>query len=307
MNSDAPAPAWLHERLSRLGHRWWLPLAGLVLGLVVSGIYLQRASYSYAAELRVYAASGISGVSPVTGLGGLAALAGLSGGSGGDATPPFRYFLEAVDAPEVAAVLARDPAIMHQIFAGQWDAANRRWFEPPSLKRRVSEGLNSALGRPTPAWHPPGAVELQAFIQTSVTVQQSVRSPLAVIGFEFPDPVFATAFITRLAAVTDKWLREQQNQHSDANIAYLDDRLLQTTRTEDREALVGALVDQEQRAMFSHGNGPYAAETFGRATVGDEPARPRVVAVVISGGVAGLLLGILLAAAMPAWRRRNTR
>ncbi len=300
----AAGTAWLHARLAQLRRRWWLLAAGMVSGLLIAIAYLSLATYFYTGEIRVYAAPSATGVRPSSGLGGLAALAGIGGGGGNDAVPPFRYFLEAIYAPEVAAALARDETLLQRIFGNQWDAQSQSWHEPHSLLRSLSQGLNGALGRPAKPWHKPGAVELQAYIADKVTVIQNVRSPLAVIRFDFPDPAFAGEFVTRLAIETDGWMRGQQAIRSSANIDYLDAALLTAGPIDQREALIRALAEQEQRAMFTAGTSPFAAERFGRANVGTEPSRPKPVTLLIAATVAGLVLGMALALlSLPKWRR----
>jgi hypothetical protein len=304
--SAAVDTPWLHRQLRRLREFWWLPLLGLFSGFVLAIMFLRNTEYVYAAELKVYPAATASGVRPPSALGGLAALAGLGSG-GSDTVPPFRYFIEGVYAPEVAARLARDPALMHIVFAGQWDARSGTWHAPSAgLIGGALASLNSALGRPTTPWRAPDAEALQRYIADSVLVQQSMLSPLTTLRFNHRDPVFAARFLGAVTITTDRWLREQQGQRTAENIAFLSGQLLRTVQTDQREALVLALAEQEQRGMFSAGDTPYAAERFDAVQVSPGPAKPRVVALAIGASIAGLGLGLMLALLpLRAWLRRG--
>jgi hypothetical protein len=288
-----PANSWLHGQLTVLRRHWWLPLAGMLAALLLTAVYLHRATYFYTAELKVYAASSSAGVvRPTSPLGSLAA---LTGGGSSEQVPPFRYYLDGLYAPEVAARLARDPALMQVIFAGEWDAQRRAWRQPSSLPATLRGALFGLVGLPVAAWQPPDAERLRDFIAATVTVRQSAKSPLATLAFDFPDPVFATNFLARVSDTTDAWLREKQAARTSGNVAYLADRLAHSTDIDVRAGLVAALAEQERQAMLTHAGVPYAAEAFGTATAGFEPARPRPLALLLAGAVTGLILGSVLA------------
>lgn len=291
----APPQAWVHGVIAVILRRWWLMPLMMAVGLVLAAVYLHRAQYFYSAELKVYAAPSSSGKSAQSALSGLAALTGLAGGSTSEAVPPFRFYLDAIYSPEIARRMARDRAMMHTIFAAEWDEAGKRWREPPSFSREMQGAIMGVLGLPQAEWQPPDADRLRGFIAYAVTVRQSVKTPIATIGFEYPDPVFATSFIEKLHKTVDSYLREQQAARTRGNIAYLTTQLQTVTLAEQRFALVGTLTEQERQAMLAYGNAPYAAEPFDLATASLEPTRPRPMPVLIGGLVTGLILGIVAA------------
>ncbi len=307
----AAAEPWLAGILKTVRRRWWLLPAGVVAALLLTLAYLQRADYSYSAELKVYGAPSSSGSRPASSaLGGLAALAGLNGGSGAaEGVSPFRFYLDGLYSPEVARRMAADPAIMHRLFAGEWDARAGAWRQPGSLGGSVRNGIIGLLGLPQYGWTPPDATRLQDYIADNVSVRQSVKSPIVTIGYNNRDPAFAVLFLDRLHATTDSWLREEQTARTRGNIAYLAGRLETVTLAEQRAALVTALTEQERQAMLAHSDAPYAAEPFDVTTASSEPTRPRPLAMLIGAAVAGLVIGLALAIAGPdprRWRQRPT-
>lgn len=294
MNSGPTSATFVHGLLAGLARRWWLMPLGIVAGLVLVTIYLQRTPYYFSAELKIHPAPSSIGRSAPSPLGGLAALAGL-GNRGGDAVSPFRFYLDGLNAPEVARRLARDKALMHTIFANEWDQEAQRWQEPASLSASLKSAVAGLFGLPQFGWQPPDANRLQGYISYAVVVRQSVKTPIVTIGHDHPDPVFAAAFLTRLHTTVDAYLREQQAARTRGNIDYLSAKLRTVTLAEQRQALVTALTEQERQAMLAFGAAPYAAEPFDVVTVSAEPTRPRPLPLLIGGGIAGLLLGAVLA------------
>jgi hypothetical protein len=290
----ADETAWLHAVLRTIARRWWLLPLTMLAALLLGSIYLHRADYSYTAELKVYAAPSTSGSRPASALGGLAALAGIGGGTS-EAVSPFRFYLDGIYSTEVAARLARDRKLMHLIFPGEWDARARTWRQPAGLGASVKSAFASLFGLPQFGWHAPDAGRLQAYIADNVTIRQSAKTPIAILAYDSADPKFATLFLNRINDTTDNYLREQQTARTRGNIAYLTQKLTEATLAEQRQALVTTLSEQERQAMLAYGNAPYAAEPFDLATASAEPTRPRAIPLLIGVGVAGLIIGIVLA------------
>ena len=303
LDSHEPAPAdWIAPALAKLCARWWLVLAAAVLGLLAAVVYLRTADYSYTAELRVSAAESSSGRTGASDrLGGLAALAGVAGEA--QSASPFRLYLEGIKSREVAERLARDRALMQTVFANEWDPTRRAWRQPQGFLGGIKVGVWNILGLPRFAWTPPGAARLQEFIGKSVNVIQSVKSPLVVIAFQTPEPKFGMRFLTRLDATTDDILREKQKERTRSNIAYLSDKLRGVTFVEQRTALFEALNDEQRQDMLANSRAPYAADAFGVPTASLTPTTPKQAPLLVTGVIAGTILGIVLALLIPRRRR----
>lgn len=311
-SADAPegasgigARAWLHDVMVAMRMKWWWMPAMLLAALVLTTLYLRQADYRYSAELRVHAAPSSSGTRPTSALGGLAALTGLGGAS--EQVSPFRFYLDGIYAAEVAERLSHDDRLMHRLFVAEWDPQRRMWRQPPSLAGSLRRGITGMFGLPQVAWQPPGAARLQDLIVKQVSVRQSVKSPLVGIGYSHPDPVFAVHFLERLHATVDGYLREQQSLRTRENIRYLSEKLQTVTLSEQRQALVTALAEQERQAMLVYSNAPYAAEPFDVPTASAEPTQPRAIPLLAGAAVAGLLLGGVLAAILGGRAMRRMR
>jgi len=304
----AAPPPLLAQLLAPIRRRWWLMPVMVAVILVLVLIKLNRDAAIWTAELQVFSAPAAAGVAPKRGIAGLAAQAGgglaaLAGSLGsGDSEAPFSFFLDGLATPEVAAQLARNPVIMHKVFASEWDVETQSWHPPRGVIGRVQGGLFSVLGLPALAWRQPDAERLRAYIADAIKVTRSVKSPLVTLSHEHWDRAFAGAFLEQLSAAADDNLRQSNAARTAANIDYLSARLATTSQAEVREALVAALGQEERSAMLAAARLPYAAETFGVAKVSRWPSRPRPVPLLLAGVLAGLLLG----AALAVWLDRRT-
>lgn len=292
------ASQWIASALAALRARAWLVPALALAGLLLAVVYLRTADYTYTVALRVAPAP--SSARESTGLGALGNLASLTGVTI-EAAPatPFRLFVEGVRSREVAVRLARDPLLMQQVFAREWDAGNRRWVEPNGVGVRLRNGLYSMVGAPVQRWSPPDAARLQAFLGAHVLVDQNPRTPLVTISIDTTDPSFARQFLQKLHATTDMWLREKSLRRTAQNIAYINARLPGVTMADHRQALFATLSDQEQRFMMASNPAAFAAEPFGDIAASPNPTKPRQLPILAVATLLGALLGIILAVLLP--------
>lgn len=292
---DGSDDNWLESALATLLARWWIVAAVTLVAFVSAVLFLRGATYLYTAELRVYPAPSTTGQPTAgSGFGGLASLAGLGPADAISATP-FRLFLEGVGAREVAERMARDRGLMRQVFAGEYDSATGGWRERRSGSDSVRRGIWGLLGLPVTPWHAPDAARLQDFIADRVVVTQSTKTPLVSITLESPDPAFATRFLTRLGTTIDAYLREKQQERTRSNIEYLSEKLRGVTLIEQRQALFGALTEQERQAMMANSRAPYAANSFGVAVATTQPTKPRQAPLLIAALLGGLIFGSVIA------------
>lgn len=287
----ASARATLRARLG-----WIAALAAVfLLGAV---IYLRTADYRYTASFQVVPAPGSTRES--SSLGALSTLATLTGATL-ESMPvtPFRLYLEGVYTRRIATELARDPALMHHVFADEWDTKSGQWREPSGIGRALAKAADALAGQSHPAWTPPDAARLQAWINANLTIDQTPKTPIVTLALSDPDPKFASAFLTRLHRDTDAWVRGRSLDRTRANITYLNRRLPGVTQADHREAIYATLSDQQQRAMTASNPAPFAAEPFGKANVSATPTSPRQLPILLLSVIFGTVLGIMLALLVP--------
>jgi len=296
---------WLFDVLASLRAGWMIVLASGALFALLALIYLWTATYKYTAALRVSATqtSNTSG-GGLGALGGLAAIAGV-GGMGAETATPFKLYVEGLQSREVAALLSKDDALMHIVFARQWDADMKHWHEPGGVGHFVKTGVFRMLGLPNYPWTPPGAAELQLYLGENIAIDQNIKTPLVTISIQSADPVFAVDFLTKLHLVSDQRLREQARARTESNIAYLKSALPGVSLAEVRVVLFNAIADQVQQMMLVNGSAPFAAEPFGPASASLRPTSPRPLPTLVGATIAGLFLGIAWVSLFGRARRRR--
>lgn len=306
MSADEITPGGidLSATLAILRRRWMLIVGCVAVALIVSITYLNLAHYRYAVQMRVAPvalASGDGLSSKLSQFGGLAAAAGLSlpdaGGAG-----TFKLFVEALHSRDVANIMARDPKIMHGVFAREWDARTRTWQQPHGLVYNFAGAIKPILGVPPRLFAPPGSARLQKWLADEIAVDQNLKTPVVTITLMSEDPVFAIQFLDRLGTTIDAMLRERALSRTDDYIRYLTARLPTITLAEQRLAIFQALGEQERLKVAMSSNSPYAADLFEHPAASDRPVSPVPVKVLAIALLLGLVAGVALAFLWP--RRR---
>jgi uncharacterized protein involved in exopolysaccharide biosynthesis len=295
--SDTQAEPGLAEFVAFVWRARWITFFGALVGLGLSVLYLEMATYRYTATLIVTPAK--SEMTQLPGnISGLAAIAGINVPGGGGAND-FNLYMLGLQSRQVAAKLAENDDIMHRLFDSQYDPVLGQWRRPSGLLASFSLAAKSALGIPGAEWRPPGPADLQKFLETSVKVVTDRKSNITRISVDHEDPPFAAKLITELHDKTDAVLRRQALARADQSIDYLERQLSRVQLSEHREALAAMLGEQEKARMLASSAAPYAAQPFGTAVVSSKPTSPQPVIVLLVGLIGGAILGVL---AMFTWR-----
>jgi hypothetical protein len=300
------------ELLTVMFKGWKLILLGVFIGVLWASNDLNSTGYYYDVQMQVTPAqrNGDSGISAGGGLAGLANLALPSLQSGSD----FRLYIDTLKSRNIADELAKDPAIMRTIFAGEWNNATQSWQEPIVTGKtyKIKQYLERVFGFPSVPWHQPDGESLLGSINYFVTVQEDPRRPyIAKIVMNYPDRQFAIQFLTELHQAADNELRQRAIQRTTEYIAYLSDMLSKVTVVEHRIALAQALSEQEKSAMIAKSGSAFAAELFERPWASSYPSYPKPVQTLMKdaffGALIGGILALLLSAARNSFRARTRR
>jgi hypothetical protein len=307
MNSDpaiinqtdaARFAAWVTDMRDTLRARLWWIAAAVAVFLLLAVFYLRTADYTYTGTFRVVPAPGSNRES--SNLGALTTLATLTGATL-ETIPvtPFRLYLEGIYTRQIAAQLARDPAVMRHVFADEWDATTGVWREPSGLGHSLGNIVARITDQRTAGWTAPDAARLQEWINANIKIDQTPKTPVVTLVITDSDPQFARSFLIRLHRDADEWVRTRSLRRTAANIAYLDRRLPGIVQADHREAIIATLGDQQQRTMTAKNPAPFAAEPFGTAVVSAKPTAPRQLPVLIIAMLFGVIIGVALALLIP--------
>lgn len=285
------SPIDLASLLRIFWHRRLIILVAMAFGLLLSIILLHTATYRYTIELRVTPASNSGSAAGGGNVSGLAAIAGIKMGNAQPAAP-FELYLEALHSHEVAAMVARDPAIMRRLFSSEWDSSSRKWVQPRA--NGVLKAVKALLGVPNYAWEAPDAARLQDYLAATIKVTQNPESPIVVVSYEDPDPSFGVRLLSSADRAADALLRAKALDRTSSNIAYLAQKLNSVQLAEHRMVLAQTLAEQERARMMANSRGAFAADPFGPPTSSLRPTRPQPITTLAAGLVGGLFFGMFI-------------
>jgi hypothetical protein len=293
------------EVAARLWARKWLLAAAVLAGVVVAVIYLNLATYRYRAELRVTPSSSRPSALASAGSAGanLASLAGISLGAATTASP-FDLYMDAFLSREVASDLARDPRIMHHVFASNWDSHSASWHPVTSVFSNLTTALKQILGGRPERWRRPDAAALQEYLLRSIQVYKGTTSPVTRIQYDDADPDFAAYLLSQMNTRADRKVRGDAIIQARSYLTYLTQRLATVALTELRSRIADQLSRQEELLMMASSSVPYAAVTLEPPSVPETPASPRQALALGAGVLAGMIGGTLVILMLP---RRHYR
>jgi hypothetical protein len=217
------------------------------------------------------------------------------GGFGDVGNTTFKLYLEALYAPVVIERVSKDPAIMHGVFAQQWDANANTWSKPAETSTAVKNAIKDFLAMPITPWHPPAGPELSKYIEDNVTLAYDNRHQLARLEMSTQDPQTGMLLLQKLGAEADQYLRQLALRRADAYVSYVSRELDRVTVADYREALINVLGEQEKLRMIAGSGVPYAAEPFGPAFASVRPVSPNVYVILPASFLIGVVVGSVLA------------
>lgn len=280
--------------------RWPLIAAIAAAALIAAVVYLRTAEYRHSIDLGVAAAPGSASRTPS--LGNLANLAAIAGVGLETEATPFRLYLEDLTSRNTAAELAADKRLLRRVFAREWQDGG--WRGDPSLADRLTASLLALSGAAIPAWTPPDAARLHAWLVANVAVTQNPRSPIVMLSMAHPDPAFGKALLMRLHSIADRRARDRALARSRTNIAHLDARIATVSELDHRQAMFATRAAEAQRLMLASNPAPYAATPLGGATASPNPTSPRQGLTLVLALLLGLAAGTALALFLGPPKRR---
>lgn len=315
MNSRPDDPSLIRfptqrELLTAIFRRWFLVVLGASLGLAWGINVVHSLPYLYTVEMRVTPAQRGTSANVGTGLAALVNLALPSAESGSD----FSLYLDLIKSRNVADELAKDPKIMHTIWAGNWDEASQKWVDRPETRRLqlAEKRVYDFLGYPSVPWREPDGEALLGFINYYVTIEQDPRRPyMARIVMNYADKEFAMQLLRRLHQTADEMLRQRAIKRTTDYIAYLSGTLAKITVAEHRLAIAQALSEQEKAAMAARSGAAFAAEVLEQPWANSYPSSPSVLQTLARwtfiGTLAGCALALLFWSIRRSWQARTVR
>lgn len=226
------------------------------------------------------------------GLGALAKLGGVNLNSAGGGQGQFQLFLGSLTVRKTADSLAEDQALMHRLFADDWNASEQHWNRPSGVLHAVIGIVKFVLGSPDQPWHPPNGENVQAILENNLQIDTDEKSPFVKLSMQSAKPDVTSEFLTKLVRVADKHLQERALVRANSYIAYLTKEFDTVTVAEYRAALAGHLTEQEQVRMMASANVSFAAQTFSPPSRSAAPTAPKRTLLLIFALLVGAGVGV---------------
>ncbi|MGH6870091.1 MAG: hypothetical protein ACREHE_01180 [Rhizomicrobium sp.] len=221
-------------------------------------------------------------------------LAGLIGSSATSDVQPFDLYMQLIMSPRCAAVvIKKDPEVLQKIFYKEWDPATKKFYPPHDIISIIQRTFNFIFGLPT--YKPPTAERLAQWLTDNLTVTQVNATSMNSIAFSTPYPEFGGRFMRELDRAADSIIRDEAARLTDAQIAYLQNKLNQTTVVDERQTLLSLLSAQETTRMSINQYLPYASVVLQNAYSSDLPTWPNPVVLIALGLFVGLVFGTFAA------------
>lgn len=285
------------DALQLVARRWWMIAGSVAVAVALALVVLARWQPTYEAS-QIIAPRTVKG-NPLAALSDLpfGIGAGLTGSSSPDNMARFTVTLTS---PQVAARVLEHEGLIRQVFAGEWDARERRWVAPEGFAMSVRSALAELGGQS--AWRPPDALRLADYVRSNVVADPLRTGNFYVLKYRHPDRSTALRFLQVLTQETDERLRELDIESVRQNIQYLTNELRTVQLAEARQSLAAQLSAEYLRQMALMNNQSYSIETVAEPFVGPEPTHPQPLLILATATTAGALFGLFLALLWPTRR-----
>jgi uncharacterized protein involved in exopolysaccharide biosynthesis len=212
--------------------------------------------------------------------GGLAALGGISLGGGGEKDESIATLQSAA----LTEAFIADRKLLPVLFPRKWDAARQTWntSDPDEI--------------PT-LWKAE-----QKFRKKVRSVDIDKKTGLVSLTIEWSDPKQAAEWANELVQRTNRTLRDRAIEISERNLDYLNGQISKTSVVELRQSLYTLIETEIKKVMIAQGSEEYAFRVIDPARVAEERSSPRRALITLVGAFAGLMLGIVIALALPQRR-----
>lgn len=246
-------------------------IATTVLFAVGSVAYALLAKEIFRAEALLVPAEQQS--APMIGgqLGGLAALAGvnMTEGSGVEA-------LAVLKSRQFARDFIEQYNLMPVIFEDEWDAENERWLtDDPTETPDLRDGA-------------------EFFHEEILQVGEERGTGLVTLGVEWTDPIVAADWASVLVRRLNDRLREGALREAEANVAYLESEMTNTTLFSLQESIGRLLESELQKLMLARGNEEFAFKIVDPPVPPKQRVRPKRALTAVVGTLLGGLLGVFI-------------
>ena len=212
---------------------------------------------------------------------GAGALKRLAGGlvGGGDSKVMFDQYTELLTSNRLAAKLAQDPNVLRAIFYKSYDWDLHQWRRHSAVMGAMIDFAKGLLHYPVKLH--PDQDDVAKFLDKEVNVDAPLTSSFVTVSLVAEDPKKSEWLLNTLLRDADSIIREDRRKDVESRIAYLTAALPQVTQTDQRDAIISLLSDQEQSMMTIQADNRYASALVDTPHADLKPTSPSVPNVFV--------------------------
>ncbi len=209
--------------------------------------------------------------------GGLASLGGLNlGGSGKKSVA-----IATLQSHALTEAFISDNKLLPVLYPDDWDADKKTWTttDPEQI--------------PTP-WKAE-----RMFAKKVRSIAEDKKTGLITLTIEWTDPELAAKWAGELVKRANEVLRAKAIAESQTNLSYLNEQLTKTSVVELQRSIYSLIESEIKQVMIANGSDEYAFKVVDPARVPEQRISPKRALITGVGVFAGLMIGFVLALALP--------
>jgi uncharacterized protein involved in exopolysaccharide biosynthesis len=144
---------------------------------------------------------------------------------------------------------------------------------------------------------------VREFREGVLSIQEDEDSGTTTIAIEWTDPIVAARWANEFIALANEITRTRALDQSSRNIKYLSDQISKTNVVEIQRVMYSLIENETKTHMLANVRQEYAFTVVDPAVAPEQRIWPRRTLMVLTGGVLGVFLGVILAFAHSMWSR----
>jgi len=213
---------------------------------------------------------------------------------------PFYYFKHALGSRELANVLQTKHNFLQKIYAGSWDATNKKWIKYKADETSIRQRIKHAFHYNTP--RSPDIESLASYIGGTLKVGENSHSPFYTITVKHTDREFALYILETVTKEADNLIGERDRRRRALNRRYLEGQLEKAALAEVRSALFALLMQEEQKSMLVNSDPPFSIQILEAPWVSKQPNEPQLVGIIGVPAAIAFALILVIATAIISFR-----
>lgn len=282
----------LRELFATLWRGKWIILFFTIAFAVVGVFYALSKPNIYQASVLLAPAQDDGGAGGLSGqLGGLASLAGISlGGGGANKTVMAKQVLQS--RAFLADFIHRHNLSVPLMATEGWDMENQEWvINREVFNPQAGEWLQDDDGK---SQKPSAWDMVNKFKGSHLSLSEDKETSMLTLNVKSQAPSVAKEWAEKLVHDINEKMREQDVEDAEARIAYLEEKLSETSIAGMQQVFYQLIESETRTVMLANAQREYIFKTVDPAMVPQEKSGPKRALIAILATILGGMLGVFV-------------